>query len=337
MKKILGFAVAVAAMTTSAMAAKNMENPLYMPYGGELYSKTSFGVMYKKTDDTLSQILRNTDGNYEFPIWRPMQELGFGITDRWMVHGVAGYTHDADAGRKGFHLGRLGTTYRVIKTSDDFVWDLYGDFHLGGIEKMRGALKPSEADPSKFVFHYKNYSNGRWGAHVGTKVGKTWSSRVTTSGFVEVLRTWGNHNNEIDVSALGMGTLGVPDKMSVDISSTWEINAGANVFYQMTDAWSGGLGFRYNHHAENGLEDIHTDISSASAVVQAYLKNMLSEYKHMHDRFDEYILNLTLAYQISDGFQVAAYFEDTLDKGDRLSANTTDIKVEAGLRLNVVF
>ena len=67
MKKILGFAVAVAAMTTSAMAAKNMENPLYMPYGGELYSKTSFGVMYKKTDDTLSQILRNTDGNYEFP------------------------------------------------------------------------------------------------------------------------------------------------------------------------------------------------------------------------------------------------------------------------------
>ena len=337
MKKIisLAFATATAAITTSAVAT-NMENPLFLPSSGDVYSKTSIGVMYKITDNTENQQLRGHDGATEFPVWRPVQELGIGITDRWAVHGVMGYTYDGDIHRKGFHLGRLGTTYRVIDSLDGYVWDLYGDLHMGGVEKMKGSLVLSTVTPGEPVFNYDNYSNGRWGAHVGTKFGRRWSD-LTASGFIEVLRTWGNHNNEIDVSALGLGAYGIPDKMSVDIKSTWEVNAGAKLFYQMTDRWSGGLGFEYKYHATNGLEGIHTDISNAPQEVQAGLNEKLKKYKDMEDHFNEYAFTLTLAYQLRDWAQIAWYIEDTFDTGARLSSNTTDVKVETGFRVNFLF
>ncbi len=340
MKKIITLAAATAAITSSAIAA-NMENPLYLPSGGDVYSKTSIGVMYKITDSTDNQQLRDNDGATEFPIWRPVQELGVGITDRWAVHGTAGYTYDGDINRKGFHLGRLGTTYRVIDSLDGYVWDLYGDFHLGGIEKMKGSLSVSTVDPTKFVFNYDNYSNGRWGAHLGTKFGRRWSD-LTASAYVEVLRTWGNHNNEIDVAALrpvlngfapGAGAL-LPEKLSVDIKSTWEVNAGASLFYQMTNRWSGGLAFNYKYHATNGLDGVYTDLPSA---IEGPIDKMLQEYKDMQDHFNEYAFMLTLAYQLRDGAQVAWYVEDTFDTGARLSSNTTDVKIETGFRLNLAF
>ena len=333
MKKIISFAIATAAITTSAVAA-NMENPLFLPSGGDVYSKTSIGVMYKITDNTENQQLRGHDGATEFPVWRPVQELGIGITDRWAVHGVMGYTYDGDIHRKGFHLGRLGTTYRVIDSLDGYVWDLYGDLHMGGVEKMKGSLVLSTVTPGEPVFNYDNYSNGRWGAHVGTKFGRRWSD-LTASGYVEVLRTWGNHNNEIDVSAIApmFGGL-LPNKISVDLKSTWEANAGASIFYQMTDRWSGGLAFNYKYHATNGLDSVYTDIP---AMIETAVDGMLKQYKDMHDHFNEYAFMLTLAYQFRDGVQVAWYVEDTFDTGARLSSNTTDVKVETGFRVNFLF
>lgn len=333
MKKIITLAAATAAITSSAIAA-NMENPLYLPSGGDVYSKTSIGVMYKITDNTENQQLRGHDGATEFPIWRPVQELGVGITDRWAVHGVMGYTYDGDIDRKGFHLGRLGTTYRVIDSLDGYVWDLYGDLHMGGIEKMKGSLVLSTVTPGEPVFNYDNYSNGRWGAHVGTKFGRRWSD-LTASGYVEVLRTWGNHNNEIDVSAIApmFGGL-LPNKISVDLKSTWEANAGASIFYQMTDRWSGGLAFNYKYHATNGLDSVYTDIP---AMIESEVDGMLKRYKDMHDHFNEYAFMLTLAYQFRDGVQVAWYAENTFDTGARLSSNTTDVKVETGFRVNLAF
>ena len=336
MKKILSVSAIMASVTASAVAA-NLENPLYLPASGEIYSKTTFGIMYKVTDGTDNQRWRDHNGKVEFPIWRPMQDFGYGITDRWAIQSSFGYTYDYDIDRKGFHLGRIGLNYRVIKDLGGFVWDLYGDFHLGGIEKMRGSLEMSPVDPGQFVFSYDNYSNGRWGGHFGTRFGRTWS-KLTTSLFVEGLRTWGNHNNEIDISVLRplFGPYGavLPNKISVDVKSTWEINAGANVFYQMTNRWSGGLGFKYNYHATNGLDAVHTELPAA---VQPYINGLLSEYKSMKDHFNEYILGFTIAYQLRDGAQIAWYLEDTYDTGARLSANTTDLKVETGLRFNFAF
>lgn len=342
MKKTIKIAMAAAVVATPALAdtpyiagtLRNMENPLYLPAAGEVYSKVGFGVMYKITDSNDAQKKLFHDGSEEFPIWRPTLDLGYGITDRWTVHGQVGYTHNRDIHRYGFHLGRIGTTYRVINSGDGFVWDLYGDFHMGGMEKMKGSLVIGANNQP--AFQYDNYSNGRWGYHVGTKIGKVWD-RWTTSGFVELLRTWGNHNNEIDVSKLGLGAAGVPDKISVDLKSTTEFNVGANAFYQVNEKWSFGVGLKYIYHAENGLKKLHTNINNVPAPVKAHVNGLITQYKEMHDRFGEFAQNFTLAYQANEYMQVAGYFENTIDNGQHLNANTTDLKIETGVRLNVKF
>ncbi len=347
MKKTVKIAMAATLLTVPAFAdtpytagtLRNIENPLYLPAAGEAFSKIGFGIMYKITDSNDAQKKLFHDGAEEFPIWRPSLDLGYGITDRWAVHGQIGYTHNRDISRYGFHLGRIGTTYRVINSSDGWVWDLYGDFHMGGMEKMKGSLKMTSMGTA---FDYDNYSNGRWGYHVGTKVGKVWD-RWTTSAFVELLRTWGNHNNEIDVSkvtpalsaALGGLPLGIPDKISVDLKSTTEFDLGANAFYQVNDRWSFGLGLKYIYHAQNGLKKIHTKIDNPYGV--AATNALVAQYKEMHDRFSEFAQSFVVAYQATDYMQVAAYFENTLDNGQHLNANTTDFKVETGVRLNVKF
>ena len=347
MKKTLKIAMLATLVVSPALAdtpyvagaLRNLENPLYLPTSGEVYSKVGFGVMYKITDSNDAEKKLFHDGETEFPIWRPTLELGYGITDRWAVHGQVGYTHNRDADRYGFHLGRIGTTYRIL--SEDFIWDVYGDFHLGGIEKMKGSL---EDKGQGLTFVYDNFSNGRWGYHVGTKFGKVWD-RWTTSAFVELLRTWGNHNNEIDVSKAevevmpgvkrSLTSLGLPDKMSVDLKSTTEFDVGANAFYQINDRWSFGLGLKYVYHAQNGLKKVHTKIESAQG--QQLASKLVAGYKDMHDRFGEFAQALTVAYQASDNMQVAAFFENTLDNGQHLSASTTDLKIETGVRLNVRF
>ena len=57
----------------------------------------------------------------------------------------------------------------------------------------------------------------------------------------------------------------------------------------------------------------------------------------MEDGFDEYILNLTAAYQMTDTMQVAVYGEYTFDESHVNSQNGTDVKAELGVRLNVQF
>ena len=344
MKKALKIAMLATLVVSPALAdtpyvagaSRNLENPLYLPTENELYTKVGFGVMYKITDSNDAEKKLFHDGETEFPIWRPTLELGYGITDRWAVHGQIGYTHNRDADRYGFHLGRIGTTYRIL--SEDFIWDIYGDFHLGGIEKMKGALVMG-AD-GKPTFSYDNFSNGRWGYHVGTKFGKVWD-RWTTSAFVELLRTWGNHNNEIDVSllkAMSPYFATLPDKMSVDLKSTTEFDVGGNAFYQVNDRWSFGIGLKYIYHAQNGIKKLHTKMpDSVPAPAQDQVYGLLAGYKNMHDRFGEFAQSLTVAYQASDHAQVAWFVENTLDNGQHLSASTTDLKIETGVRLNVRF
>ena len=355
MKKSLKIAMAASILTAPALAdspyftggtLRNMENPLYLPAQNEVYSKIGFGVMYKITDSNDAQKKLFHDGAEEFPIWRPTLDLGYGITDRWAIHGQVGYTHNRDIERYGFHLGRIGTTYRVINSADGWVWDLYGDFHLGGMQEMKGALVNKGSTPLDTAFSYDNYSNGRWGYHVGTKVGKVWD-RWTTSAFVELLRTWGNHNNAIDTTKIKakqlnpmlpnvpLSAIGIPDEISVDLKSTTEYDLGANAFYQVNERWSFGIGLKYIYHAENGLKKVHTKITDTTG--QAVAAGIVQNYKDMHDSFGEFAQALTVAYQATDYMQIAWFVENTLDDGQRLNANTTDFKVETAIRLNVKF
>lgn len=331
MKKSLKLAVAASVLATPAMAA-NLENPLYMPTSGEFYSKTTAGLMLKVADSSDAHIAKGHDGATEFPIWRVQEDLGIGITDRIAIRGAFQYTYDGDIDRQGMNHGRLGLIWRAIETSDDIVLDVYADAHLGGINKMRGSYTATG-------FQYDNYSNGRWGVDAGVRFGKTWS-KLTTSAFVEVLQTFGNSSNVIDVSALGMAAAGVPDEISVNLKSTTEVNFGLNAFYQLDDRWSFGAGFKYNHHADNGVKGLATDIdwiTTASNVVKPQVESLIASLANMDDGFDEYIITLSAANQITDNVQVAVYGEYTFDDAHAQSQNGTDVKAEVGVRLNLRF
>lgn len=338
MKKTISAAVALSIFAAPAIAA-NLENPLYMPKQGSVYSKTSAGVMYKIADDSDAHQLKNHDGATEFPIWRVHEELGYGILDNLEAYAKLGYTHDGDIDRKGMHLGRAGLKYRAINTDDGWVWDLYADAQLGGIVEMSGSYAANG-------FTYDNYSTGRWGFHVGTQVGKAWS-KFSTAAFVEVLRTFGNDNNSIEISELkqirGIPPIAnIPDEISVDLKSTTEVNAGLKAFYQLDDRWSFGGGFTFKHHADNGVEGLATSLdsngnSTIAATQQAFVDGLMPIVEDMNDGFDEYILNLTAAYQMTDTMQVAVYGEYTFDESHVNSQNGTDVKAELGVRLNVQF
>ena len=332
MKKSLKLAVAASVLATPAMAA-NLENPLYMPTAGEFYSKTSGGLMLKVADSSDAHVKKGHDGATEFPIWRIQEDLGIGITDRIAIRGAFAYTHDADIDRKGMNHGRFGLIWRAVETSDDIVLDIYADAHLGGINKMRGAYTEAKG------FQYDNYSNGRWGFDAGVRFGKTWS-KLTTSAFVEVLKTFGNSNNVIDIAGLNaeksgaLARAGIPSEISVNLKSTTEINFGLNAFYQLNDRWSFGAGFKYNHHADNGVKSLATELDAMGNAVASQIIAPLSD---MNDGFDEYIVTLSAANQLTDNVQVAVYGEYTFDEAHANSQNGTDVKAEVGVRLNLAF
>ena len=333
MKKSLKLAVAASVLATPAMAA-NLENPLYMPTSGEFYSKTTAGLMLKVADSSDAHIAKGHDGATEFPIWRVQEDLGIGITDRIAIRGAFQYTYDGDIDRQGLNHGRLGLIWRAIETSDDIVLDVYADAHLGGINKMRGSF-----DFANKVFNYDNYSNGRWGVDAGVRFGKTWS-KLTTSAFVEVLQTFGSSNNVIGISNSLLAAAGVPEEISVDLKSTTEVNFGLNAFYQLDDRWSFGAGFKYNHHADNGVKGLATDIdwiTPASDMVKPMVDGLIASLADMDDGFDEYIITLSAANQITDNVQVAVYGEYTFDDAHAQSQNGTDVKAEVGVRLNLRF
>ncbi len=338
MKKTLKtVAIAAATMiTTGAMASvtKNMENPLYTPKSGEFYSKTGLGLMYKKADHTNAMHAKGTAGDPEFPVYRASEDFGYGFSDSLTGYASFGYTHNGDIDRKGMHRGRLGLNYRVVETLENFVWDIYGEGFLSGVSPMKGSYG---ADG----FTYKNFSNGRWGAVFGTQVGKKWS-KLTTSMFVEYLQTFGNHNNEIELTQIavpGMGVvpagmLGLPGKIAVDLKSTNETTIGINAFYQTNDRWSFGGGFRFVEHSDNGVKSIHTDVSNAN---QQIVQGLLQQTKDMDDGWHEYILSGVLANQVTDYLQLALVGEYTFDFSHPNSQNGTDVKMELGVRANVRF
>ena len=335
MKKTLNAAVALSVFAAPAYAA-NLENPLYMPKQNEIYSKTSVGVMYKVADDSTAHVNKGHDGATEFPIWRLHEDLGYGITDRLEAYAKVGYTHDDDIDRKGMHQGRVGLKYRAFETTDGFAWDVYADAHLGGVSGMAGSYDLTKG------FTYDNYSNGRWGFHVGSQVGKTWS-KFTGAAFFEVLQTFGNDNNEIDVSGPAAQLKALyhidvlPDEISVDLKSTTEFNAGLKTFYQIDDRWSVGVGFTFKHHEDNSVEGLATDVNMNNPVTAATVNNLLAKVKDMNDGFDEYIISLSGSYQLTDATQVTLYGEYTFDDAHQMSQNGTDVKAEIGARVNVVF
>lgn len=338
MKKSLKCLLAVTASVVSAeaFAASNMENPLYMPQNREVYLKTSAAVMYKKTDDTPALKARGLDHTEEFPIWRFAEDIGYGITDRLALIGRFGYTHDDDIDRKGMHRGRLGAMYRVLDDAQPIVLDLYTEAFLSGITAMKGTYTTTG-------FKFDNYSNGRYGVIVGTRFGKTWNA-FTVAAHVEYLQTFGNNNNKISIDPSFPWSALFPDEISVDLKSTHETVAGFDTMYQFNSNWSIGAGFEYIEHADNGVKSIHTKLPDVSALgpvavgTQNVVKQtLLAQTKNMKDGWDEYVLKLNVANQLTDNMQLTLFTEYTFDDSHSGSQNGTDIKWETGVRFNARF
>ncbi len=361
MKKPLISLVALTAsvMTSGAMATSNMENPLYMPQNREVYLKTAVAGMYKTVEGTQSTDKKGTSGQTEFPVWRFFGDIGYGITDRLDVHGHFGYTRDNEINRQGMHRGRIGLMYRFLTDNDPFVLDLYGDAYLSGISPMKGTYKRYGTETA---FDFANYSNGRWGAIIGTRFGKTWND-FTLAAHVEYLQTFGNHNNKIaidpslrplygnvEVDPALWGTtitqLGFPAEISVDLKSTHETVAGFDAMYQMSKKWSLGAGFEYIEHYDNGVKGIHTQLNKPNvtgsaaidqALQQAVVNGLLDATADMDDGWDEYVIKTNVAYQYTDDVQFSVFFEYTLDEAHAQSQNATDCKMELGVRMAARF
>ena len=338
MKKSLKCLLAAGACVVSggAMAASNMENPLYMPQNREVYLKTAAAAMYKTVEKTRATEAKDTDGQTEFPVWRFFGDIGYGITDRLDVHGHFGYTHDGEIDRKGMHRGRIGLMYRVLTENDPFVLDLYADGYLSGITPMKGTYTSKG-------FNFANYSNGRWGAIVGTRFGKTWDA-FTLAAHVEYLQTFGNHNNKISIDPSNSWAALFPDEISVDLKSTHETVAGVDGMFQMNSKWSLGAGFEYIEHSDNGVKDIHTKLPDVSAMgpvavgtQNAVKQTLLAATKDMNDGWDEYVIKTSVSYQMTDDIQFSTFFEYTFDDAHSQSQNATDSKMELGVRMNARF
>ena len=330
MKKSLKCLIAATASVVSsgALAASNMENPLYMPQTREVYLKTGAAVMYKTVEKTKATSAKGTDGTTEFPVWRFTGDMGYGITDRLDVHGHFGYTKDGDIDRKGMHRGRIGMMFRALEDYDPFVLDLYTDAYLSGVTPMKGTYTING-------FNFDNYSNGRWGVILGTRFGKTLGA-FTLAGHVEYLQTFGNHNNKIAIGIPALAGLFQKDELSVDLKSTHETTAGFDAMYQMTKKWSFGAGFEYIEHANNGVKSIHTDLPD-SPMAENKKQDLLALTKNMKDGWDEYVIKTSAAYQMTDDVQFAVFGEYTMDDSNSQSQNSTDCKLEFGVRVNARF
>ena len=339
MKKTLkGLIAATASVISTGALASNLENPLYMPLEGEFYSKTGIGIMYKETDHTAALVAKGADGKTEFPVWRFTEDFGYGITDRLDIHGRLGYTKDGDINRKGMHRGRLGMTYRAMTQDDTFVLDLYADAYMSGVTPMKGIYKTDG-------FTYKNYSNGRWGVIGGARFGKTWDD-FTLAAHVEMLQTFGNHNNKIKIDrdvpvevapgvSMTMAQLQFPEEISVDLKSTREVTAGLDTLYQFNAAWSSGFGFEYVQHTDNGVKGVHTAMPSQNT--QKVADGLVNKLADMDDGWDEFILKASVSYQMTDAVQLTVFGEYTFDDSHTQSQNGTDVKAELGVRLNARF
>ena len=360
MKRILTSAFVIAVLGTPAFArTTNVENPLFMPEGSHGYASVGFGTMFKQTDNT--QALQDKGWAYqdEFPIYRGYGEFGFGILDSLAVRAKVQYTDNQEIDRRGMSDGTIGLVWRAFdgKSTDGWIVDFNADAVLGGISRLDATVianKPGASTP--LGFDYANYSHGRYGAWLGTRVGKTWD-KFTGALFAQAQYTFGSTNSSIkfggDTVTLlnGMGALASsglvadagaqlatmnPD-FSITTKSAWEYNVGLRGFYELDEKLAFGGGFAWRSRAANVVEAVNIN-AGANPVVNGIVNQLKPGFMgSMHDGMNEFILSANVAYNVTETFQVVPFAEYTFASAEYRSQNGSNVKVEGGVRLNVQF
>ncbi|MCL2331339.1 MAG: hypothetical protein FWC61_02220 [Proteobacteria bacterium] len=352
MRKSIKLAIAallVSAPAVANAAPVNLENPLYLPGAGNVYSKTSAGVMYKTLENNLINKYNGTIGDAQFPIWRVREQLGVGITDRFAVQGAFGYTANPDGDRNGMSEGRVGLIYRLLQDNAPFVLDIYADAHLGGVTPMKMDAMNNKNPATGIGFHYNNYTTGQYGVFGGMRVGHTFENKVTFGLFSEFLYTLPGDNTRITTTGLTniaglpypmsvFRAHGLPDSFSVNLKQTWDWNTGLNLGYEIAPTWTTNFALTWKHHAEHTITKVNLDPSKMTPPTSLVVPGLVAGLTTgMNDAFDEFIFGLSVAKNLTDNTQLALYAEYTADNGQWNSVNTTRFKGEIGARFNVQF
>jgi opacity protein-like surface antigen len=322
MKKALKPLVAVAMLATVAFAA-NVENPLYAPAQFGFYSKTGFSFMYKQSDANLA--MKAKDWEYESEhILRGYEDFGFGLTDRFILRGAFGYTHDFSIERSGPHNARLGLGYRAINQPvEAVVWDLYMDAWLGGISKMRANLVASESKYKEvnsimpLSFKYDNYANGRWGMWFGTVVGKTFD-RVTVSAFGEVQKTYGNNNNQIKIEESAKAVINGMIKasampkakeavMPIAIRQVCSQLPAAGLIVGCEETIMTNDNFKQYKDSAEALASVMAN-SLASGIASSYVSGLPNEFNVDTKNVWDYVAGLKTLYEINSNWSMGGGF-----------------------------
>jgi len=133
----------------------------------------------------------------------------------------------------------------------------------------------------------------------------------------------------------------LPNSFSVDTKGTWDFAGGFKALYEIDNNWSVGGGYTWRHRATNSVEAVN--IESASTVPnQATVKGITQKIKDsflgsMEDGSDEFSINLLGSRKITEKLQLTLFGEYTYDIAEDKSQLGSDIKIEAGLRMNWQF
>ncbi len=325
MKITLGAALTAAVLATPAYSYYNMENPLYIPMTGELYSKTSLGVSAKKTDDAQIRTFTNSADQSQFPIYKLTEQVGYGITDRLSVNATIAYMYNSDADIDGFSFDRLGLNYRILEDTQKIAWDVYFDMHLDGLTKERSSMN--------FMFPYQNsLSDGTYGFYLGTKVGHTYCA-VTNMIFAEILHHFGNSNNKLHVEyplSMAFGK----DWVSLNTNSRTDFAMGIKSFYDLGPKWSFGGGLTYKYYATTSADGFNDAALSGYEMV---LEEPLMFIRDMQNKYSEFIFSGQVTRNLDKDMQVTMYGNYTLPHVTEFSFQGSVYDIELGARFNISF
>ncbi len=326
MKKALYTMIAASVLSTPAIAKMDMENPLYIPQAGELYSKTSVGLGYRKTDGAQANQYINAQTQTQSNIVRITEQAGFGITDNLSVNGQISYEDNQRADKTGLSFDRLGLTYRLLETDNRIMADVYGGLELGGLIKQ-------QTNFASYAFTENSTSDGAYGFYLGARTGFQYC-RFTNMIFAEVTQNFGNSNNSLYVGDSIFGMAFGKDSTSLNTKSTTDFAAGIKTFYFLNPKWSLGAGFtyKYNHsYMAHNFDD--AGLSGYEMLVEE-AKILINDFQNNHN---EYIFSAQATHNFATDMQLTLYTDFTIDSFNNNSTFGSEYDVELGVRYNVSF
>jgi len=342
-------------LSPQAFAAKtwlNMENPLWIPDPGQIFSRTEY-----RRGQTVAPSVENLENNPFFAKGLKSadsfpdafrEEFGMGLTDRLSLSGRIEYTSDEVAGRSGISDASLSFYDRMYYSiGRQMAWDFYTEALFGDAGEMRGRLDDNG-------IKYEKWTHGEWAARFGTKFGKTWGdvggtgNTFTAAASGDVAYHFSGDNTAIDVSGWSdfttddrwlpqttpptpdtgksLATFGINPELGFILSQYWSYRAKLSLVYEIS-LWNFGFSAGYENRGEIKIVGFNADYSAVQSSTPTCSPGSTGTYPNCTGGYPIYAPGLAEA-QLAFGNFESAY------KGRTLISETTKIPLEfsAGFR-----